>query len=198
MWLVIGPYFASLSDKGIYLVGHSAGIGHRRRRGAERLAEGVVALALPALRDIRDVQDAQVLRRPWMALSSCVPAHQDSHPSGSHTYLCRLSPAARVIGGGGEIRTHGPLRVAGFQDRCLKPLGHPSLAHKDNRKLWLALTMRCRRLWNASIGEWAATGQKLPFTSLNVAFEPTRGPRERDRGPVEGRVMFVQKSERLA
>ena len=32
-----------------------------------------------------------------------------------------------LIGGGGEIRTHGHLRVAGFQDRCLKPLGNPSV-----------------------------------------------------------------------
>lgn len=29
-------------------------------------------------------------------------------------------------GGWGGIRTHGRLHVAGFQDRCLKPLGHPS------------------------------------------------------------------------
>ncbi len=29
-------------------------------------------------------------------------------------------------GGWGGIRTHEPLRVGGFQDRCLKPLGHPS------------------------------------------------------------------------
>src|SRR6476660_8900381 len=32
----------------------------------------------------------------------------------------------RVSGGWGGIRTHGRLHVAGFQDRCLKPLGHPS------------------------------------------------------------------------
>ena len=31
-----------------------------------------------------------------------------------------------VAGGWGGIRTHGRLHVAGFQDRCLKPLGHPS------------------------------------------------------------------------
>ena len=30
------------------------------------------------------------------------------------------------VGGGEEIRTPGPLRDGGFQDRCLKPLGHPS------------------------------------------------------------------------
>ena len=29
-------------------------------------------------------------------------------------------------GGSGEIRTHGQLPVAGFQDQCLKPLGHAS------------------------------------------------------------------------
>lgn len=29
-------------------------------------------------------------------------------------------------GGDGEIRTHGPLRVGGFQDRWIKPLSHVS------------------------------------------------------------------------
>jgi hypothetical protein len=29
-------------------------------------------------------------------------------------------------GGGSGIRTHGSLRIAGFQDRCFKPLSHPS------------------------------------------------------------------------
>ena len=29
-------------------------------------------------------------------------------------------------GGGGEIRTLGWFPIGGFQDRCLKPLGHPS------------------------------------------------------------------------
>ena len=28
--------------------------------------------------------------------------------------------------GGGGIRTHESFRPAGFQDRCLQPLGHPS------------------------------------------------------------------------
>ena len=30
-------------------------------------------------------------------------------------------------GRGGGIRTHGDLRHAGFQDRCIRPLCHPSL-----------------------------------------------------------------------
>ena len=29
-------------------------------------------------------------------------------------------------GGSGEIRTHGGVTLAGFQDQCLKPLGHTS------------------------------------------------------------------------
>jgi hypothetical protein len=32
-----------------------------------------------------------------------------------------------LCGGSGEIRTHGPFRVAGFQDRCNRPLCHASL-----------------------------------------------------------------------
>ena len=31
------------------------------------------------------------------------------------------------FGGGSRIRTHVPFRRSGFQDRRLKPLGHPSL-----------------------------------------------------------------------
>ncbi len=43
-----------------------------------------------------------------------------------------------VVGGGGGIRTPGPLRVGGFQDRCLKPLGHPSGCPQTTKK-FLAL-----------------------------------------------------------
>lgn len=32
----------------------------------------------------------------------------------------------RIIGGSAEIRTLGGLPLAGFQDRCLQPLGHTS------------------------------------------------------------------------
>ena len=32
-----------------------------------------------------------------------------------------------IFGGSGEIRTHGELPHACFQDKCLKPLGHTSL-----------------------------------------------------------------------
>ena len=38
-----------------------------------------------------------------------------------------LLPAATGHGGGSRIRTYGPFRDNGFQDRLLKPLGHPSV-----------------------------------------------------------------------
>ena len=31
-----------------------------------------------------------------------------------------------TIGGNGEIRTHGPFRIAGFQDQSHRPLDHVS------------------------------------------------------------------------
>lgn len=34
------------------------------------------------------------------------------------------------ISGGSGIRTHGTLRHSGFQDRCIRPLCHPSNGHK--------------------------------------------------------------------
>ncbi len=34
------------------------------------------------------------------------------------------------LGGEGGIRTHGTFPHGGFQDRCLKPLGHLSLAEE--------------------------------------------------------------------
>lgn len=38
-----------------------------------------------------------------------------------------------AIGGGGEIRTHERLPVAGFQDRCNRPLCHTSCTYHDCR-----------------------------------------------------------------
>ena len=38
----------------------------------------------------------------------------------------RMGDPMHEVGGGGGIRTHGTLRHAGFQDRCIRPLCHPS------------------------------------------------------------------------
>lgn len=35
-------------------------------------------------------------------------------------------------GGGGEIRTLEWFPIAGFQDRCLQPLGHSSISTSNN------------------------------------------------------------------
>ena len=35
------------------------------------------------------------------------------------------------LNAGGGIRTHGPLRVSGFQDRCIRPTMRPLLKVRD-------------------------------------------------------------------
>lgn len=47
----------------------------------------------------------------------------------------RLSGMGNKTGGGGEIRTHERLPVAGFQDRCNRPLCHTSSTCVQNRCL---------------------------------------------------------------
>ncbi len=46
---------------------------------------------------------------------------ESRNETGQHCVL------ACKCGGGGEIRTLGWFPIGGFQDRCLKPLGHPSV-----------------------------------------------------------------------
>ena len=59
-------------------------------------------------------------RRQWPALFGARNCGFSSHPE-EGMYGC-----IGKIGGGGGIRTHGGLRLDGFQDRCLRPLSHPS------------------------------------------------------------------------
>ena len=62
-----------------------------------------------------------------------------------------LSASLRMVGGGGEIRTRGTLRPVGFQDRCIRPLCHPSFAthtfggHAPRRNCNVALSASRRR-----------------------------------------------------
>ena len=37
-------------------------------------------------------------------------------------------------GGGGGIRTHGPVKVNGFQDRPIRPLSHPTASSEKYRQ----------------------------------------------------------------
>ena len=56
-----------------------------------------------------------------------------------------------LYGGGGEIRTHGPLRIDGFQDRWVKPLPHASSYQPTS-----ALTNAVRTYYNNTL--WFTTG----------------------------------------
>jgi hypothetical protein len=63
--------------------------------------------------------------------ASCRPPQNRSRKSSRNakpgTANCEPKTAScELFGGGSGIRTHGPLRVSGFQDRCIKPLCHPS------------------------------------------------------------------------
>jgi hypothetical protein len=55
----------------------------------------------------------------------CSALELRSHPTEG------FKPASPENGGGG-IRTHGDSRLFGFQDRCIKPLCHPSCGLKTN------------------------------------------------------------------
>lgn len=47
-------------------------------------------------------------------------------------------------GGRGEIRTRDTFQYDGFQDRCLKPLGHPSVRTKTSGKIIFRKVVVCR------------------------------------------------------
>ncbi len=49
------------------------------------------------------------------------------------------------FGGGSGIRTHGSLRISGFQDRCNQPLYHPSGEKRWNLRHICALVQRAAR-----------------------------------------------------
>ena len=49
-----------------------------------------------------------------------------------HPASCPSLVNGHAIGGRGGIRTHGWLPIAGFQDRCNRPLCHPSEAGRRN------------------------------------------------------------------
>jgi hypothetical protein len=82
------------------------------------------------------------------------------------------SRAGRYIHGGGSgIRTHGSLRIPGFQDRCFKPLSHPSSFGFQTRfnsySMTLSQVIRDRCCRNLEISEPTAHGApKIAHTSV--------------------------------
>ena len=61
-------------------------------------------------------------------------------PRPTAVFKLRINPSSRA-GGEGEIRTHGPVRASGFQDRCIQPLCHLS----DDSYLTGVSRCSCRR-----------------------------------------------------
>ncbi len=61
---------------------------------------------------------------------SIKPMHNVGIIVGAGCFLIKISEQIqyvdKLLGGGGEIRTHERLPVAGFQDRCNRPLCHTS------------------------------------------------------------------------
>ena len=58
----------------------------------------------------------------WIRTSECGSQRPVPCRLATPHYLCCLN--RQHDGGNGGIRTHGPFRVTGFQDRLHKPLGH--------------------------------------------------------------------------
>ncbi len=74
-------------------------------------------------RAIRGALTARASPPGWTRSSRACSAAEGQAPGAG---LAAALRSRSEIGGWGGIRTHEPLRVGGFQDRCLKPLGHPS------------------------------------------------------------------------
>ncbi len=111
-----------------------------RRRRPHRTASG----RPPRLRS-RALQPASCPRPPSARFSRAV----------DQTRTRRIGRSGRMtVGGGEEIRTPEGLHPGGFQDRCLRPLGHPSTATEYGRA---AATSR--------IAEEAANPAALHYTA---------------------------------
>lgn len=73
-----------------------------------------------------------------------------------------------VKGGGGEIRTHGTLRHSCFQDRCNRPLCHPSLLCYATAMRYLGIDYGTRRIGVAVSDE----GGRVAFPLKVIAAGP--------------------------
>ncbi len=83
-------------------------------------------------------------------------------------------------GGGGGIRTHEPFRVSGFQDRCNRPLYHPSGGAWDRQIMPVAAGFRNRvRHWPRKIcGSHARPAARRRAPSDAIAIPNTQAPHD--------------------
>ncbi len=96
-----------------------------------------------------------------------------------------------LSGGRGGIRTHeGALPPAGFQDRCLKPLGHPSLPPFESRAPRHIANGACGR---DSVAATARRSAEVPATGralLEVLTTTVPRRRRRTTGPGPAKSFF--------
>ena len=86
-----------------------------------------------------------------------------------------------IIGGWGGIRTHEELPPAGFQDRCLKPLGHPSAARdhrlqpdaarpaRSQQERAVGVAQLIGRVWPAAVQHFGQRQLRLSLARLDPA-----------------------------
>ncbi len=94
--------------------GGVGGIRNRGRPGLPAPARGSVPLA-PSLRSGHPMKGAHPLQNPQFEPHPYQGGQ--FHAGNSHSFDVLIA-----IGGGGGIRTHGPLQDSGFQDRPIRPL----------------------------------------------------------------------------
>jgi hypothetical protein len=93
-----------------------------RQKGAPSITQRQV-IDEHAEAGVRLLQQAGIADSDWL---EAVRLHHDRLPEGPLADSPLPQRLARVPGGSGEIRTHERLPVAGFQDRCNRPLCHAS------------------------------------------------------------------------
>ena len=98
-----------------------------------------------------------------------------------HAPAVKCSYGKEHHGGGGEIRTHERLPVAGFQDRCLKPLGHTSVTRSAARACRRKPPKAPRQIWNNTHRDSRFSGA-LRLIKLGISSQQ----RDHDRLPLEG------------
>ncbi len=78
--------------------------------------------------------------------------------------------ACGKIGGGGGIRTHGDFRLSGFQDRCNKPLYHPSEAINLEKVRWLGKLQSLAPCLRSAVGHKTSWMKSLPVSVVLFAL----------------------------
>jgi hypothetical protein len=119
-----------------------------------RLAGERLQPARPSLRNPANAQNDE---------PGCEPAVLNN-PSGTVSRPANANPCRKKSGGGSRIRTHVPFPGNGFQDRRLKPLGHPSAPTLSIRMRACSMTPAFPR--NSCLGNTLLGMNRKAFVSV--------------------------------